>query len=316
MRAICLGESLIDFISKENVPLVEARRFERCLGGAAVNVALGLQAHHIQPALVSRVGKDQLGQVVLKELGKAGLSTQYIQVDPTRPTKCSFISHDVHGHRSIEIANRQSADQNMDPGPMASAFDAGFDALYISGVLLIQEKGWPLAMQAIQWANTAGALIAFDPVFDVSKSSRPIKQRIEDILPYVHILKVNQAEHDALRAALQQADKQPRWILLTKGAQGALVMAGQEHVPIDARPVPCVDPTGAGDAFLAGFLAGLLNHQKENGTHRMYTAKNLHACGTLGAVTASRVIQHVGGNNAYWSDNKASVHRPPGLTEG
>ena len=293
MRVICLGEALIDFISTELVPLAEATQYQRCLGGAAVNVAVGLQCHGIETSLVSRVGRDKLGKLVLLELERWGLSTQYVQIDPVRPTKCSFISHDKEGHRFIEIANRQSADQQIDAQEMQSAFERKFDALYISGVMLIQERGRELVMQSIQKANSFGALVVFDPVFDIARASESIKRRIIDVVSYVDVLKVNDAEYEALADTLSDRQIGPELILLTKGKDGAHIRSQVSEVNIEAVPAMGVDPTGAGDAFLASFLANLLKKNKQ------FNDESLRTWGESATHNASRIVGVVGGTNGY-----------------
>lgn len=294
MRAICLGEALIDFIAVDQVPLMEATHFVRCLGGAAVNVAIGLQDNGITTSLVSRVGRDKLGEQVILELDRARLSTSYIQIDSKRPTKCSFISHDEDGNRFIEIANRQSADQQLDPEEMLKALQAPFDLLYISGVMLIQEHGYNVVMNAVEAARQLGALVAFDPVFDISRTAEPIKRRVSDILKHVDVLKANDSEYQALSTQLSGLQK--TLILHTKGSSGAVIRYRHHKVEIEARQVSIKDPTGGGDAFLSGFLGSFMKHK---GIVEEIHTEQLKEWGEEATRNATRIIQEYGGNNGY-----------------
>lgn len=293
MRTICLGEALIDFIALDAVPLPEATHYMRCLGGAAVNVAVGLQHFGVPVTLVSRVGRDKLGQQVLLELEQRGLSLEHVQVDQKWPTKCSFISHDKSGLRYIEIANRQSADQHIDAVQTQKALYDDFDVLYFSGVMLLKEQGLGLVMQCIRTAKEKEALVAFDPVLDVSRASEPVKERIVEVLAHTDILKVNDTEYEALSDAL--SDQRPSIILHTRGEDGATIRYLQSEVTIEAVDVIPVDPTGAGDAFLAGFLATML---KDGGD---IDKEIVELGGETAALNASKIITEVGGNNAYHS---------------
>jgi|GEM_PF-2912912 len=294
MRAICLGEALIDFIATDQVPLTEATYFVRCLGGAAVNVALGLQCNGVAASLVSRVGRDKLGEQVLLELNRAGLSTSFVQIDPKRPTKCSFISHDEDGNRFIEIANRQSADQQLDSEEMQKAFQAPFDIVYISGVMLIQEHGYHVAKDAVVAARQRGALVAFDPVFDLSRASDPVKRRVNDILNYVDVLKANDTEYQALSEQLNGLSK--TLILHTKGSKGAIIKYGPHKIEVESMQGSIKDPTGAGDAFLSGFLGSFLKHR---GKLENIHAEKLKEWGEGATRNALRIIQEFGGNAGY-----------------
>ena len=301
MRAVCLGEALIDFIALDAVSLAEATHFIRCLGGAAVNVVVGLHYLELPVTLISRVGRDKLGQQVLLELEKRGISPDHVQVDQKWPTKCSFISHDKTGQRYIEIANRQSADQHIDPKEIQNAIHDDFDALYFSGVMLLKEQGLDLVMQCIHAAKAKEALVVFDPVFDVARAAEPVKRRIVDVLAHTNVLKVNDTEYKALESVLSHPATAPPLILHTKGAAGATIRLNQFDVSIDPVNVESVDPTGAGDAFLAGFLAALLKERRR-------TDKNSLALhGQAAALNASKIITEVGGNNAYTFSGKASI---------
>lgn len=302
MRIICLGEALIDFISSTPGPLTEASNFVRCIGGAAVNVAAGLHAHNVHATVVSRVGRGQWGILIMNELEQRGLSTSFIQVDHKMPTKCCFISHDELGNRFIEIANRQSADKNLDAEEMRAAFEEPLDALYISGVMLIHEGGLERVMQGIQLAKQMNALILFDPVFDISRAGEHLKKRINAVLDFVDLLKVNESEYNALASALQDASPGPSIILHTKGAQGAEIISGMHTVSVDAVDTLCVDPTGAGDAFLTGFLVACLSDGKAMDWRGDLDATQLKKWGKAGALNAARVIQKPGGTRGYWYD--------------
>lgn len=303
MRVVCMGEALIDFVSCESGPLTEASRFIRCIGGAAVNVAAGLHNQGIQSTLVSRVGRDQWGQLIINSLEQQGLSPSFVQIDPQKPTKCCFISHDASGSRFIEIANRQSADQDFEVENISKAFQEPLNALYISGVMLIHREGLKRVMQGVKLAKQSSAIIVFDPVVDVSRSAKPVKNRIIDLLPYIDLLKVNESEYAALCPAFTEVSSTPGLILHTKGADGAEIIYGKLTITLDAVNTECLDPTGAGDAFLAGFLAAYLKEQGPSMMRREPEIPMLKRWGNAGAINAARIIQSYGGNSGYFSND-------------
>ncbi len=105
---------------------------------------------------------------------------------------------------------------------------------------------------------------------------------------HVDILFANEAEIASLYeentwdAATAAARREIALAVLTRSEQGSVVLSGSERHVIAADPTDVVDTTGAGDAYAAGFLAGLV------------AGRPLDACGRLGSMAASEVISHFG----------------------
>ena len=253
MRAVCLGEVLIDFIAPEPGPLQQATHFFRCTGGSGANLAVGLHSFGVNIDLCSKVGKDLMGKVALSELQTLGLPIAHVYTDSRKPTKCSFISHDEAGKRYIEIVNRDSADQNMGFVDVQSAVLTPFDVLHISGVMLLSDQGLVLVKQCIDYANHYEALISFDPVFDLERAQKSVKKRIFDILPLCNVIKLNDTEYQAVSHDTSPDSLASSMLVHTQGDKGALIKYGDITVTMPAIKAPCIDPTGAGDAFFAAF---------------------------------------------------------------
>ena len=296
MRAICLGEILIDFIALEPGPLQQATHFIRCTGGSATNLAVGLHAFGIDVDICSRVGKDLMGKVALNALRNYGISTKHIAIDSKKPTKCSFISHDDTGKRFIEIVNRDSADQNLTFEDIQSAVSTPFDLLHISGVMLLSDQGLAMVTVCIDWANKHGARISFDPVFDLERAHESVKKRIVEVLPRCDVIKLNDTEYRAVSHDMSFPRMASSMIIHTQGDKGALIKYGTCAVTIPAIEAPCIDPTGAGDAFFASFLALLMNEFSDD---LPTDGASIQRLGEAGAAHASRIIQHVGGITYY-----------------
>jgi ribokinase len=105
-------------------------------------------------------------------------------------------------------------------------------------------------------------------------------------------------ERDYRKGAQAVLDMGVKIVVVKLGAKGCYVTDGQEQATVDPFPVKTVDTTGAGDAFNAGFLHGLLDNKN-----------NLYECGRLGNFVASRSVMQMGARTGlpYHSD-LASIH--------
>ena len=105
---------------------------------------------------------------------------------------------------------------------------------------------------------------------------------------HVDILFANETEITALyeRNSFEEAAEAARndvaLAVLTRSESGSLILRGDETVKVAAEPARVVDTTGAGDAYAAGFLAGLTS------------GKSLALCGRMGSIAAAEVISHYG----------------------
>ncbi|MEE3107679.1 MAG: adenosine kinase, partial [Pseudomonadota bacterium] len=169
-----------------------------------------------------------------------------------------------------------------------SALLAAAKVVYLEGYLWDRPTAKAAFLEACQLTHAAGGKIALslsDP-FCVDRHRESFRALIAD---EVDILFANTDELTALHETddLEAAIAATReWVdiaAVTRGADGAVIVAGDTRAEIAAQPVPrVIDTTGAGDLFAAGFL-------------RAYTQNlDLATCGRYGAIAAAEVISHFG----------------------
>ena len=299
MQVISMADIIVDLIASRTGTFADADQYTRCLGGAGANVTIGLQEHGIKTHLASSVGKGQLGDWVLDQLNAFGVNPGHVITDDTYPTRCCFIVYDSDGNRTVEVANRNCA--SAYPALVDIPGAKSCDWLYVSGVLLTQDQAGLQAVRNVEWANHNNIKVAFDPVIRLDKAKKPVVERLMQILAHVDLLKVNQQEYAALEAVLKDTTLLDRIsvILETRGAEDAIVRAGNKKVLVPANNVNCLDPTGAGDAFLAGFLGAMCNHGLSWERMDAVDKDTWSLWGQHAARSAGRVIQHVGAVTAY-----------------
>lgn len=250
-RPLIFGEVLFD-----HFPDGSAR-----LGGAPFNVACHLAALGLAPLLVSAIGDDADGRQIHQAMQQRQMDEAGLQTDPQHPTGRVQVSlHD--GEPSYEIVNDCAYDHiqatHLDPAP--------YQLLYHGS---LAQRGATSRQTLHQLRERCGGLIFLDV-----NLRRPWWQR-EQVLADMQAsdwVKLNQHELAELGlggASLAAAAKQVltefglQGIIVTAGEQGALTLTadGQQQRIVPQGQQEVVDAVGAGDAFTAVMLAGLLRQR-------------------------------------------------------
>lgn len=235
------------------------------LGGAPANFVLHAHALGAAAQLVSRVGEDERGREILRRFAERGVSTALIVRDHARPTGTVTVALTADGQPHYAIH----------AGTAWDVIEAGDDALRAAGAadavcfgsLAQRTPGSRAAVRQLVAATPRDALRVFDVNLRQAFFSREV---IEASLALANVLKLNDAELPVLAemfalagdARAQLAALAARFglrvVALTHGAHGSLVLregAWSEHpgVTVEVR-----DTIGAGDAFTAALVLGLL----------------------------------------------------------
>lgn len=254
-RPLVFGEVLYDMFPDGSV----------VLGGAPFNVAWHLQGFGLSPLFMSRIGTDDLGERILSTMSVWGMDTRGLQEDPEHPTGRVVVS--FHDHEpSYEIVPEQAYD--FIDGVMVGALarDEQYPLLY-HGSLIARHDVSCEALNILRAANI--------PTFvDVNLRDPWWKRQwLVDALHGARWAKLNENElrilarrSDAASVEITVLAEELRhdWALevlvVTRGEDGALVAA--DEVMAEVAPTlmgEIVDTVGAGDAFSAVSVYGLLN---------------------------------------------------------
>ncbi|MBE7467049.1 MAG: carbohydrate kinase [Planctomycetes bacterium] len=253
-NVLCVGEVLWDALP--------AGLF---LGGAPVNVACHLRELGVPARFLSRVGNDELGREIARRVLRRGLDTDLLQVDPVLPTGFVKVDLDAQGSPRFEILAPAAWDA-LEAAPAASAAAAEARAI-VFGSLAQRDPRARAALQALLKPRP-GLLRVFDVNLRPPYDDRAV---VEAGLRCCEVAKLNDAELRTLagwfglpEAALEaQAEALAArfglaTLCVTRGSAGAFLRhAGSSHAHPGFR-VTVVDAVGAGDAFLAALLDGLM----------------------------------------------------------
>lgn len=269
---VCLGEALIDCFAEGDgaVSIVGARAFLPMLGGAPLNVAVGLARQGIRAALLAIVGRDGFGDRLRLGLQQEGVETRWLGLTDAR-TGLAFVARDAEGERSFLFYRERTADQQLDVPYVErhAALIAGARVLHFCGNGLAREPAAGALRRAVELAREAGVALSFDLNlrFHLWDSPGAAGAAALALLPYCHLVKADQAEAEAItgetdptRAARALLALGPSVVAVTRGAAGAVFCCAEGQGTVAAPDARVVDSTGAGDAFAATLLAGLLRH--------------------------------------------------------
>lgn len=275
-------------------PLEDVPSFRLRTAGAEANVLIGLSRLGHTTALITAVGQDPLGRLVQRVLAGEGVDTSLVRVDDTAPTGVFFKERFPDGERRVYYYRRGSAAARLRPDEVGIGTLPTSQVLVVSGLTL--GIGGPdglagVAQQAIRELSGRGTTIVFDPnlrpaVWHGAQAGADFAA----IRPYIDVLLTGRDELAALvpestpeQAAADLCRAGIGTVVVKDGAAGALLFTGDGMVVIDPVPVDeVVDTVGAGDAFTAGFVSGLL---------RGWPAVN---GARLGAALGAAAVTHTG----------------------
>lgn len=253
IKALTFGEALFDII-----------KGSAHLGGAPLNIAAHLAKLGAKPTVITEVGRDELGKVLLTITEKMGIDTSYISVDEKRPTGTVTVKLEDEGIPIFTINEGVAWDAiTLDEEQFKALSGKEWDVFYFG----------TLAQRSEENRRTLKRLLseikANNFFYDVNlRAGFYTKEWILSSLEHCTILKMNEEEataiscflfgtvhsFDALCRLLTEEYPDISIICITKGPAGAAAYNKGVYEEIKITSVEVADTVGAGDAFSAGFL--------------------------------------------------------------
>ena len=273
---ILVADHLCDPIDRlpEAGQLVLCPRLPLSIGGCASNTAFDLARLGVRVGVVGCVGQDYFGRFIIDTLAAAGIAVGDIRQLADAETSGTLIIN-VRGedrrfiHAAGANARLQVSDIPLDRVRRARV-------LYVGGYLLMPAlEGEPLA-SLFRQARAAGVKTVLDIVMPGPGDHWP---KLEAVLPETDVFLPNQDEAAVLTGIDDPLDQAERFahagagaVVITCGGQGSVVISGRERLRASAHQVEYRGGTGAGDAFDAGFITGLLQGEDLAGCLRWGSA--------------------------------------------
>jgi len=238
---------------------------QKFLGGAPANFAANVHFAGHHGIILSRVGEDELGYELLRQLRKKGVDGSLIQKDNIKPTGTVRVSVDEHGIPSFECTMDVAFD-NMEFSWEWEKLTSGLDAV-LFGTLAQRGEQSRCTIQAFLQSAVRAV-----KVFDVNLRgwNDQVLQTVKDSLALADVIKMNEDElrqlksvfsgsasdEEFLQDILQRFDL--RLAAVTLGENGCFLVGRTKVVRHPGFKVDVKDTTGSGDAFAAGLIMKLL----------------------------------------------------------
>lgn len=286
-----LGETMVLFTTPEIGRLRDMTGLRLSVAGAESNVAIGICRLGYSAAWTGRVGADEFGHMILGVLRREGVDVAGAVTDASAQTALMVkerrtadivrVSYYRHGH-----AGSRLCPSDLDEERLGDA-----RVLHVTGVTLgLSASARAAAYRAVEIARAAGALVSFDLNYRSALWSRPeaavelrkMVKLADLVFATEDELAILDPSSDAMAIARDISGTGGREVVVKRGVDGAVVVAAGAVHQEPAFPVQAVDPVGAGDAFVAGYLAAALEGASPEARLRQGCATGAFAVTVLG----------------------------------
>ncbi|MDA8290744.1 MAG: sugar kinase [Actinomycetota bacterium] len=283
---LTVGEALVAAVPTGPVTLEACDELRTHVGGAEVNVAVGLVRLGVPCRFVGRVGDDPLGRRVAAHLLAEGVDVRRLRRDP-RPTGLYLREWLPDGARRPYYYRTGSAGSGLVPSDVPADLD-GCALVHLTGITTALGPGPRAAVErAVDLASRAGVPVSFDANYRPALwPAGEFLACVRPLLGSVAILFVGEEEAELLfgtsepaEVFVQARDAGVGTCVLRRAERGACALEDGAGIVERRAPATAVDPVGAGDAFDAGFLAAHLAHAP------------LHGCLAVGVHCGARAVE-------------------------
>lgn len=267
---LSFGELLIDFVpTTSGVSLTEAKAFKKAPGGAPANVAVGLARLGVNAGFMGMVGDDAFGHFLVDVLKSNGVSTQGVRFSSVARTALAFVSLQKNGERDFMFYRHPSADMLYSPQDVDVAAIQSAKIFHFGSITLISEPSRSATLFALETARQAGCRISYDPNLRLNlwPGAKEAREGMLSVWGKAQIIKISDEELEFLSGETNiEKGARKLWrdtlklLVVTRGSKGVTCFDAQHSLEVAGYAVKAVDTTGAGDGFVAGLLAGLLEH--------------------------------------------------------
>jgi 5-dehydro-2-deoxygluconokinase len=248
-------------------PTATAQTMSVGMGGSSANIAVGLVKLGCQAALVTCVSDDAIGWYCLNQLDFYGVDRTHVRkISGEQRTSLAIYENRVTDHQTV-IYRNNAADFQMDMQDVEALDYGSYGALITAGTVFAAEPSRAATFRAFDLARAAGLPIIFD--VDYRPYSWPSPEIAADVLSraaaMADVIVGNDVEFGfmvggvdrGLAKARDLAATSTEIVVYKKGPEGAVTFADGIKINTGVYRVEALKPTGAGDSFMAGFLASL-----------------------------------------------------------
>jgi 5-dehydro-2-deoxygluconokinase len=291
-KFLVVGRAGLDlYADPPGTEIEEATGFTAALGGSAANIAVALAKQGGQVSLITAVSNDAVGRFTIKALNSYGIDTHYVsKVGGETRNTLAVVETRVQNCQSV-IYRNDAADFQMTMADVAAVDYKSFSALIVTGTCFAKEPSRSATFHAMQLAKKAGLVLVIDvdyrPYSWASKAeAQAVCMKAAELCDIViandEEFAVLAGTTDGLACAEKLAADHNALVVYKMGAEGCITFSSGQRIETPIFKVTALKPTGAGDAFMGGFMSGLT------------ASANLEEAIKRGAATAAIVVTRVG----------------------
>ncbi|MEJ6387945.1 5-dehydro-2-deoxygluconokinase [Gymnodinialimonas ulvae] len=271
-RFVVIGRVGMDLSPVDRARTEDATQMNVAMGGSSANIAAGLVKLGLKADLVTCVSDDAVGRYCVNQLDAYGVGRTHVRtIRGEERTSLAVYETRVEDHQSV-IYRNNAADFQMSRADVEAVDYGMFSALITAGTVFAAEPSRSAAFRAFELARAAGLPIIFD--VDYRPYSWPSAEVAADVLSRAgaksDVIVGNDEEFGFMAGDLDKGLAKARTLAQTTaaivvykmGADGAVTFADGAEIRTGIYPADAVKPTGAGDSFMAGLMAGLADGRR------------------------------------------------------
>lgn len=256
------------------------------VGGDAINEATILSHLGAEVKLISKIGRDLGGEFILQHCLRHGIDTSSFVTDPSMDTGINIVLIEKNGERSF-ITSQSGGLRQLKPEDIDLSVFPESSLLCFASIFVFPYFQNDDLVRIFSEAKKNGMTLCADMTKckngETTEDIRDALSYLDFIFPNLQEAQMVTRREDPDEAADAFLDCGVKHVIIKLGKQGCLIKSQKERILVPAVPdAICIDTTGAGDNFAAGFLYGLIKK------------KPLYECGRLANETAARCIAKMG----------------------
>jgi|GEM_PF-1131550 len=340
---ICMGRVAVDLYAEQiGSSLAEATSFKKYLGGCAGNIAVGAARLGLHSQLFSCVGADEMGQFLTQELQKEGVNTDLLYTSDKHLTGLVLLGVNPPDHFPLMFYRNDCADMQLQSEQISASALQQAKALLITGTGLSTSAMRETTTAVVKLARQSETVVILDLDFRPVlwgltaigngetrfTANAEVSHVYQQLLPSCDLIVGTEEEFciasgcpdiESALVSLRQFTAAP--LVLKLGEKGAQIFFSGNNQPVlksKAFPVEVLNVLGAGDAFMAGLLTGLLRGKSwgdactyANASGALVVTRHACAAAIPNFAEIDYFIEHYDTTPKVWQSSQlAQLHGP------
>lgn len=266
MDVVTFGEALVAIRSHGRLALQAP--MQASPAGAELNVAIGVARLGHTSAWVGVVGSDPGGDLVARTLRAENVDTSWVRCEAFAATGCMLVDMPTALPPIVTYHRRGSAGSRITPEDVAPLSRLAARIWHLSGITpALSNSAHAATVAALDGARTTTALVSFDVNYrsklwdraTAAAALAPLARRADIVIASEDELDLIADGEDETARVARLLDAGVREVIVKRGIDGATLFTLDGALSVPAYPVTQVNSIGAGDAFTAGYLSGVLD---------------------------------------------------------